>query len=53
MRDGRIARWGRPRQAERHPPAKPGNATTVILRDAQFNRPVEGEAFSQRNLQKK
>ncbi|RTL46325.1 MAG: outer membrane lipoprotein-sorting protein [Burkholderiales bacterium] len=42
-----------PTRWEMRPDAKPGNATTIVLKDALFNQPVEDEVFSQRNLQKK
>jgi hypothetical protein len=35
------------------PDAKPGNSTTVVLKDAVFDRSVDEEIFSQRNLQKR
>jgi outer membrane lipoprotein-sorting protein len=46
---GRIlpTRW------EMRPDAKPGNSTTVVLKEAAFDRPVDDEIFSQRNLQKR
>lgn len=46
---GRIlpTRW------EMRPDAKPGNSTTVVLKNAVFDRPVDAEIFSQRNLQKR
>jgi outer membrane lipoprotein-sorting protein len=40
------ARW------EMRPTAKPGNLTTVVLKDAVFNQPVADDVFTQRNLQK-
>jgi outer membrane lipoprotein-sorting protein len=42
-----------PTRWEMRPDAKPGNATTIVLKDAVFNRPVEDEIFSQRNLQRR
>ena len=42
-----------PTGREMRPNAKPGNPTTVVLKDAKFNQPVEDEVFSRRNLQKK
>lgn len=42
-----------PTRWEMRPDAKPGNSTTVVLKDAKFNQPVEDEIFSQRNLKKK
>jgi hypothetical protein len=46
---GRLlpARW------DMRPDAKPGNSTTVVLKEAVFDRPVDDEIFSQRNLQKR
>jgi len=46
---GRIlpTRW------EMRPDAKPDNSTTVVLKDAVFNQPVDDDVFSQRNLQKR
>jgi len=46
---GRIlpTRW------EMRPDAKLGNSTTVVLKEAAFDRPVDDEIFSQRNLQKR
>jgi outer membrane lipoprotein-sorting protein len=40
------ARW------EMRPVAKPGNVTTVTLKDLVFDRPVDESVFTQRNLQK-
>jgi outer membrane lipoprotein-sorting protein len=40
------ARW------EMRPTAKPGNVTTVVLKEAVFNQPVADDVFTQRNLQK-
>jgi outer membrane lipoprotein-sorting protein len=31
---------------------KPGNATTIVLKSVQYDRPIGDEIFSQRNLQK-
>lgn len=47
--DGRVlpTRW------EMRPDAKPGNVTTVVLQDAVYDKPVDDEVFTQRNLQKK
>jgi outer membrane lipoprotein-sorting protein len=42
-----------PTRWEMRPDAKPGNSTTVVLKDAVFDRPVDDEIFSQRNLQKR
>ncbi|HQR49810.1 MAG TPA: outer membrane lipoprotein-sorting protein [Steroidobacteraceae bacterium] len=33
--------------------AKPGNSTTVVFKDAVFDRPVDDEIFSQRHLQRR
>lgn len=47
--DGRVlpTRW------DMRPDAKPGNSTTVVLKQAVFDRAVDEEVFSQRNLQKR
>lgn len=47
--DGRIlpTRWGM------WPDAKPRNPTTIVLKDAVFDRPVNDVIFSQRNRQKR
>jgi len=42
-----------PTRWEMRPDAKPGNSTLVVLKDAAFDRPVDDEIFSQRNLQKR
>lgn len=42
-----------PTRWEMRPTAKPGNATTVVLKDAVFDAPVDDEVFTQRNLQKR
>ncbi|MEW6703611.1 MAG: outer membrane lipoprotein-sorting protein [Pseudomonadota bacterium] len=42
-----------PTRWEMKPVVKPENSTTVVLKDAVFNRPVDDEVFTQRNLQKK
>jgi outer membrane lipoprotein-sorting protein len=42
-----------PTRWDMRPDAKPGNSTTVVLKDAVFDRPVDDEIFSQRNLQKR
>jgi outer membrane lipoprotein-sorting protein len=42
-----------PTRWDMRPDAKPGNSTTVVLKDAVFDRPVDEEIFSQRNLQKR
>jgi len=41
-----------PTRWEMRPVAKPGNVTTVLLKDAVFNQPVDEAVFTQRNLQK-
>lgn len=41
-----------PTRWEMRPTAKPGNATTIVLKDAIFDRPVDQAVFTQRNLQK-
>lgn len=42
-----------PTRWDMRPDAKPGNSTTVVLKDAVFDRPIDAEVFSQRNLQKR
>jgi outer membrane lipoprotein-sorting protein len=42
-----------PTRWEMRPTAKPGNVTTVVLKDAVFDAPVDDEVFTQRNLQKR
>jgi outer membrane lipoprotein-sorting protein len=42
-----------PTRWEMRPDAKPGNLTTIVLKDAAFDRPIDDEVFSQRNLQRK
>lgn len=41
-----------PTRWEMRPVAKPGNVTTIVLKDADFDRPVDEAIFTQRNLQK-
>lgn len=41
-----------PTKWEIRPTAKPGNATTVVLKSAVYDRPLDPEVFTQRNLQK-
>ena len=41
-----------PTRWEMRPVAKPGNVTTVVLKNAVFNQPVSDEIFTQRHLQK-
>ena len=42
-----------PTRWDMRPDAKPGNSTTVVLEEAVFDRPVDDEIFSQRNLQRR
>ena len=42
-----------PTRWEMTPLGKPGNATTIFVRDAAYDIPVDDEIFSQRNLQKR
>ena len=42
-----------PTRWDMRPDAKPGNVTTIVLKDAVFNQPLEDEVFSQRNLQRR
>jgi outer membrane lipoprotein-sorting protein len=41
-----------PTRWEMRPVAKPGNVTTVVLKDAVFNQPVADEVFTHGNLRK-
>lgn len=41
-----------PTRWEMRPIAKPGYFTTVVLKEARFNQPVDEAVFTQRNLQK-
>jgi outer membrane lipoprotein-sorting protein len=41
-----------PTRWEIRPSAKPENATTLVLKTAVYDRPIDPEVFSQRNLQK-
>ena len=41
-----------PTRWEMRPTAKPGNRTVIVLKDAVYDRPLDGEVFTQRNLQK-
>jgi outer membrane lipoprotein-sorting protein len=41
-----------PTRWEIRPVAKPGNATTMLLKTAVYDRPIGPEVFTQRNLQK-
>jgi len=40
-----------PTRWEMRPADKPGNVTTVVLKDALYDRPIDPEVFTQRNLQ--
>ena len=40
-----------PTRWEMRPLAKPGNVTTIVLKDVVFDRPVDEAIFTQRNLQ--
>lgn len=42
-----------PTRWEMKPLAKPGNATVITVKDAEFNTPVDNEIFTQRNLQRR
>ncbi len=42
-----------PTRWEMKPVARPGNSTVVALKDAAFDRPVDEEVFTLRNLQKR
>lgn len=42
-----------PTRWEMRPDAKPGNSTTIVLKDAVFDRPIDDEVFTQRNLQRR
>lgn len=39
-----------PTQWEMRPVAKPGNRTTIVIKDAVYDRPIDPEIFTQRNL---
>jgi outer membrane lipoprotein-sorting protein len=41
-----------PTRWEMRPLAKPGNLTTVVLKDAVFDQPIDDAVFTQRNLQR-
>jgi outer membrane lipoprotein-sorting protein len=41
-----------PTRWEMRPSARPGNVTTVVMKDAVFDQPVDESIFTQRNLQK-
>lgn len=40
-----------PTRWEMRPSDKPGNATTIVVKSALYNRPIDAEIFSQRHLQ--
>lgn len=42
-----------PTRWEMRPLARPGNVTQIVLKDAVFDQPIDGEIFTQRNLQKR
>lgn len=42
-----------PTRWEMKPLGKPGNSTTIVVREATYNVPVDDEVFTQRNLQKR
>jgi outer membrane lipoprotein-sorting protein len=42
-----------PTRWQMQPDSKAGNSTTIVLKDAVFDRPIDDEIFSQRNLQKR
>jgi outer membrane lipoprotein-sorting protein len=42
-----------PTRWEMRPTAKPGNVTTVVIEQALYDRPVDPDVFTQRNLQKR
>ncbi|MBI4194551.1 MAG: outer membrane lipoprotein-sorting protein [Betaproteobacteria bacterium] len=42
-----------PTRWEVRPVAKPENVTTIVMKNVVYNRPVEEEIFTQRNLQKR
>ena len=41
-----------PTRWEMRPATKPGNSTTVVIKNATFDQPIEEAVFTQRNLQK-
>ena len=41
-----------PTRWEMQPADKPGNKTVVVVKDAQYDRPLDAEIFTQRNLQR-
>ena len=42
-----------PTRWEMKPLGKPGNVTVITVKDAEFNRPVDEDIFTQRNLQRR
>ena len=42
-----------PTRWEMKPLGKPGNSTTILVKEAAYNVPVDDEVFTQRNLQKR
>jgi outer membrane lipoprotein-sorting protein len=42
-----------PTRWEMKPLGKPGNSTTITVKDARYNVPIDDDIFSQRNLQKR
>lgn len=42
-----------PTRWEMKPLGKPGNSTTISVKDARYNVPIDDDTFSQRNLQKR
>jgi outer membrane lipoprotein-sorting protein len=49
----RVGGRDMPTRWEMRPKNKPGNATTVVLKEAVFDQPIDAEVFTQRNLQKR
>ena len=41
-----------PTRWEIRPSDKPGNSTTIVIKSAVYDRPIDPEIFTQRNLQK-
>jgi hypothetical protein len=41
-----------PTRWEMRPVAKPGNVTAIVVKNVVYNRPMDEEVFTQRNLQK-
>ncbi len=50
---GAIGGRTMPTRWEMRPTAKPGNVTTVLIEEAVFDRPIDSDVFSRRNLQKR